>query len=172
MASTETEQKKFGDSHPIGEILDDWTDWVSENEEGDLSIDYDEDEDIFKLERDDRNAVLFTSDIDEDFYGEAQSVFVESEIGPVPEALDLSQTLKFSGNELVLSRISLSDRDDKTVLLVEGALPTSHITSGLLDLLVKEVSTIARDLRKHLASVLETDEVEDDDDDDDEDDEE
>ena len=72
----------------------------------------------------------------------------------------------------LLSRISLSDRDDKTVLLVEGALPTSHITSGLLDLLVKEVSTIARDLRKHLASVLETDEVEDDDDDDDEDDEE
>ena len=168
MASTETEQeeqKTFGDSHAIGELLDQWSAWVTENDKGDLSLNYDEDEDIFNAERDGRPAVIFTSDIDEDFYGEAESVFVESEIGPVPEALDLSQTLKFSGNELVLSRISLSDRNEKTVLLVEAAVPRSHITSSFFDLIVKEVSTIARDLRKHLASVLELEEEDEDGDD-------
>lgn len=154
MATTEEETKTFGDSHPIGQLLDDWMEWVSEQEKGQLSVDYDEDEDIFNVVRDNRKAVIFTSDIDEDFYGEEQALFVESEIGQPPENLDLSQTLKFSGNELVLSRISLSDRESKTILLVEGAIPISRIESATFDLLVREVATIARDLRKHLAGVL------------------
>lgn len=167
MATTEKEQKKFGDNHPVGKLIDEWADWVSREKKGDLEVVYDEDEDIFKVARNERTAVVFTSDIDEEFYGEAQALFVESEIGQVPVNLDLSQTLKFSGNELVLSRISLSDRDGKTVLLVEGAVPVSKVESSVFDLLVQEVSTIARDLRKHLASVLKDDEDEDEDDDDD-----
>lgn len=178
MSTTEKEQEteqstKIGDVHPIGHILDDWAEWVSKDGEGELAVEYDEDDDVFNVTRNDRKAVLFTSDIDEAFYGEAQALFVESEIGEPPENLDLSQTLKFSGNELVLSRISLSDRHDKTILLVESATPLSKIDFQSFDLMVREVSTIARDLRKHLSSVLkvsdEDGEEEDFEDDDDED---
>lgn len=167
MATTEKEQQKFGDTHPIGQLIDSWTGWVAQEKNGSLDVVYDENEDIFRVTRNERTAVVFTSDIDEKFYGEPQALFVESEIGRVPENLDLSQTLKFSGNELVLSRISLSDRDGKTILLVEGATPVSKVDPSTFDLLVKEVSTIARDLQKHLASVLKDDEDEDEFDDDD-----
>lgn len=169
MSTTKDETKKFGDTHPIGQILDDWSNWVKTEGKGDLSITYDEDEDIFALDRDGRKAVLYLSDIDEDFYGEAQAVFVESEIGEPPTNLDWSQTLKFSGNELVLSRISLTDRNGKTILLVESATPTSQIAAARFDLMVKEVATIAKDLRKHLAGVLKTTAQDDDLDDEDED---
>lgn len=154
MASTQA-TKKFGDVHPIGHLLDDWADWVAGNAEGSVSIEYDEDDDVFLVSRDGRKAVLYTSDIDEKFYGDGQALFAEAEIGVPPEHLDWSQTLQFSGNELVLSRISLSDRDGKTVLLVEGAMPLSKVDFPLFDLLVREVATIARDLRRHLADVLE-----------------
>lgn len=162
MSSTEDNNKKngdgqakIGDSHPLGKLLDGWADWVAENKKGSLSIDYDEDDDVFAVSRDGRKAVLYTSDIDERFYGEGQALFAESEIGIPPQHLDWSQTLQFSGNELVLSRISLSERDDSTVLLVEGAVPISKIEFPLFDLLVREVATIGRDLRRHLADVLE-----------------
>lgn len=150
------EQEKFADRHPVGKILDDWYEWVANGNHGELSIDYDDEEDIFSVERDGRKAVLYTSDIDEEFYGEAQALFVESEIGEPPSNLDWSQTLKFSGNELVLSRISLTDRDGETILLVESAIPISKIVSPVFDLVVKEVATIGRDLRKHLAGVVKT----------------
>lgn len=163
-----TEGTKFGDSHPVGSLLDEWVEWVEEEDKGSVELEYDEEEDIFKVLRDDRKAVIFTSDIDEDFYGEPQALFVESEIGEPPENLDLTQTLKFSGNELVLSRISLSDRHSSTFLIVEAALPLSHVKPASFDLTVKEVATIARDLRKHLAGVLKTSEEDDDDEDDEE----
>lgn len=165
MATTEKEQAKFGDTHPIGKFIDEWCQWVKDNERGEVVVDYEEDDDIFKVSRDDRAAVVFTADIDEEFYSEATALFVESEIGQVPENLDLSQTLKFSGNELVLSRISLNDREGKTILLVEAATPVSKVEASVFDLMVKEVSTIARDLRKHLSSVLKTEEPEEDDED-------
>lgn len=154
MASKETTQK-FSDVHPLGHLLDDWAEWVANHGQGSVVIEYDEDDDAFLVSRDGRKAVLYTSDIDERFYGEGQALFAESEIGIPPQHLDWSQTLQFSGNELVLSRISLSDRDDNTVLLVEGAVPLSKIEFPLFDLLVREVATIARDLRRHLADVLE-----------------
>lgn len=168
MATTEEkeEQQKFADSHPIGSIIDSWTEWVTAEEKGDLEIDYDEDEDVFKIERDGKSAVIYTSDVDEAFYGESDAVIVEAEIGKPPENLDLSQTLKFSGQELVLSRISLTDRDEKTLLIVEAACPNSLIQPAHFDLMVKEVATIARDLRKHLSSVLEDEDDEEEDDDD------
>lgn len=165
MATTEEEKTKFADSHPIGSILDSWSEWVESEEKGELSIDYQEEEDIFKVERDERAAVIYTSDVDEDFYGEVEAIFVESEIGKPPENLDLSQTLKFSGQELVLSRISLTERDEKAVLIVEAACPTSLVQPGHFDLMVKEVATIGRDLRKHLSGVLEKDDDDDEDDD-------
>lgn len=168
MASTET-SKKFKDVHPIGHLLDDWVEWVAANAEGSVSIEYEEDDDVFLVSRDGRKAVLYTSDIDEKFYGDGQALFAEAEIGVPPQHLDWSQTLQFSGNELVLSRISLSDRDSNTVLLVEGAMPLSKVDFPLFDLLVREVATIARDLRRHLADVLEVPPSKDDDDDDDED---
>lgn len=146
---------KFRDVHPIGHTLDLWADWVAEHGEGSVTIEYEQDDDVFLVSRDGRKAVLYTSDIDERFYGEAQALFAEAEIGIPPQHLDWSQTLQFSGNELVLSRISLSDRDDNTVLLVEGAMPLSKVDFALFDLLVREVATIARDLRRHLADVLE-----------------
>lgn len=155
MSSTEDTTKKIGDSHPLGKLLDDWADWVAKNDKGTVSIDYDEDDDVFAVSRDGRKAVLYTSDIDERFYGESQALFAEAEIGIPPQHLDWSQTLQFSGNELVLSRISLSERDDSTVLLVEGAVPISKIEFPTFDLLVREVATIGRDLRRHLADVLE-----------------
>ena len=153
METTE-EEKTFKDTHDLGELLDSWKDWVEENEKGSIEIEYDEDDDIFLVERDGRKAVLYTSDIDEDFYGEPQSVFAESEIGIPPETLDWNQTLKFSGNELVLSRISLSERDENDILISEGALPLPLAAPALFDLLVREVATIARDLRQHLSAVL------------------
>ncbi len=169
MASkTEEEMKKIGDSHPLGDLLDRWAESVAKEDKGELTIEYDEDEDVFRVSRDGRAAVVFTSEIDEDFYGEPEAIFVESEIGVPPENLDLSQTLKFSGNELVLSRISLADRDSKTLLLVEAAIPTSTVQTNTFDLMVKEVATIARDLRKHLAQVLITDESDEEDEDDEE----
>lgn len=155
MAET-TSKTKFGDVHPLGHLLDDWAEWIEIHGTGSVAIEYDEDDDSFLVSRDGRKAVLYTSDIDESFYGESQALFAESEIGVPPEHLDWSQTLKFSGNELVLSRISLSDRDESTVLIVEGAVPLSKVEFPLFDLLVREVATIARDLRRHLADVLET----------------
>jgi hypothetical protein len=168
MASTE-KTKKLGDVHPLGHLLDDWADWVANHAEGSVSIEYDEDDDSFLVSRDGRKAVLYTSDIDERFYGDAQALFAEAEIGVPPQHLDWSQTLQFSGNELVLSRISLSDRDDNTVLIVEGAMPLSKVDFPVFDLLVREVATIARDLRKHLADVLEVPPSKEDQDDEDED---
>jgi hypothetical protein len=167
MASTEKTQK-FGDVHPLGHLLDDWAEWVANHAEGSVSIEYDEDDDSFLVSRDGRKAVLYTSDIDERFYGDGQALFAEAEIGIPPQHLDWSQTLQFSGNELVLSRISLSDRDENTVLLVEGAMPLSKVDFPLFDLLVREVATIARDLRRHLADVLEVPPSKDDQDDDEE----
>lgn len=165
MAQTQ-DKTKFGDVHPLGHLLDDWAEWVEQHGSGSVSIEYDEDDDSFLVTRDGRKAVLYTSDIDESFYGEAQALFAESEIGIPPQHLDWSQTLQFSGNELVLSRISLSDRDENTVLIVEGAVPLSKVDFPLFDLLVREVGTIARDLRKHLADVLETPSVSPDEEDD------
>jgi hypothetical protein len=167
MATKENTDKKIGDTHPIGHLLDEWVEWVKDEDKGELEIEYDEDEDVFNVTRGGLEAVVFTSDIDEAFYGESQAVFVESEIGEPPEMLDLSQTLKFSGNELVLSRISLSDRDSKTLLLVEAAIPMASIQTHTFDLMVREVATIGRDLRKHLSSVLKTDDEDDDEDDED-----
>ena len=154
MASTE-QTTKFGDVHPVGHLLDDWAQWIAEHGDGSVVIEYDEDDDSFLVNRDGRRAILYTSDIDEKFYGEAQALFAEAEIGVPPQHLDWSQTLKFSGNELVLSRISLSERDQDTVLIVEGAVPISKVDFALFDLMVREVATIARDLRRHLADVLE-----------------
>jgi hypothetical protein len=154
MASTEKPQK-FRDVHPLGHLLDDWAEWVANHGEGSVSIEYDEDDDSFMVSRDGRRAVLYTSDIDERFYGDGQALFAESEIGIPPQHLDWSQTLQFSGNELVLSRISLSDRDENTILIVEGAVPLSKVDFPVFDLLVREVATIGRDLRRHLADVLE-----------------
>jgi hypothetical protein len=168
MSSTKTKQQKFGDTHPIGQLLDDWIAWVEKNEKGKLTVNYDGDEDIFTVYRNGRKAVLYTSDIDEDFYGEDQALFVESEIGEPPENLDWSQTLKFSGNELVLSRISLTGRHSKTILLIEAACPISTIEYPSFDLMVKEVATIGRDLRQHLSGVMDVDEEWDEDDEDDE----
>jgi hypothetical protein len=167
MASTES-PKKFSDIHPIGHLLDDWAEWVADQGEGSVTIEYDEDDDAFLVSRDGRKAVLYTSEIDERFYGDGQALFAEAEIGIPPQHLDWSQTLQFSGNELVLSRISLSDRDQNTVLLVEGAMPLSKVDFPLFDLLVREVATIARDLRRHLADVLELPSSEEEENDDDE----
>jgi len=169
MSTTKEKQKKFGKSHPLGELLDKWVAWVEDEDKGSLNIEYDEEEDIFTVHRNERKAVLYTSEIDEDFYGEEEALFVESEIGEPPENLDLSQTLKFSGNELVMSRISLTGRRSKTILLVEAASPLSTIEYPSFDLMVREVATIGRDLRKHLSNVMDVDEDWDDDDDDDDD---
>lgn len=151
------ESEGWAGTHPIGEILDAWVSWVDENGDGELDIDYDDEEDVFNIDRDGRKAVVFTSDIDEAFYKDSEAIFIESVIGIPPENLDLSQTLKFSGNELVLSRISLSDRHSKTYLLVEAAVPISRFLPANFDLMVREVATIGRDLRKHLAGYLEED---------------
>ena len=149
------EQETFAGKHPIGELLDSWISWVSDEGKGDVFVDYEEDEDVFNVDRNDREAVIYTSDIDEEFYGDSQAIFIESIIGKPPENLDLSQTLKFSGNELVLSRISLTERHSKSLLLVESAIPISRFLPANFDLMVREVSTIGRDLRKHLADYLE-----------------
>ncbi|MFA5503967.1 MAG: hypothetical protein WC423_00975 [Vulcanimicrobiota bacterium] len=151
----ELEQETFAGKHPIGELLDTWIDWVPEEGKGEVFVDYDEDEDVFHVDRDDREAVIYVSDIDEEFYGDSQAIFVESIIGKPPENLDLSQTLKFSGNELVLSRISLTERNSKFILLVESATPLTRFTPATFDLMVREVATIGRDLRKHLEGHLE-----------------
>lgn len=165
MSSSENETPETSDQSPDTsanqtshyiDFLDEWAKWVEDNERGTLEVQYNKDEDVYSVERDEREAVVYTSDIDEEFYGEAQALFVESEIGEPPTNLDLSQTLKFSGNELVLSRISLSERNSKTLLIVEAATPISHLAPANFDLAVKEVSTIARDLRKHLSGVLKT----------------
>lgn len=149
------EQETFAGKHPIGELLDSWISWVTDEGKGDIFVDYDDDDDVFNVDRNDREAVIYTSDIDEDFYGDSQAIFIESIIGKPPENLDLSQTLKFSGNELVLSRISLTERHSKSLLLVESAIPISRFLPANFDLMVREVATIGRDLRKHLADYLE-----------------
>ena len=149
------EQETFTGKHPIGELLDSWISWVSDEGKGDIFVDYDEDEDVFNVDRNDREAVVYTSDIDEEFYGDSQAIFIETIIGKPPENLDLSQTLKFSGNELVLSRISLTERHSKSLLLVESAIPISRFLPANFDLMVREVSTIGRDLRTHLSDYLE-----------------
>ncbi len=149
------EQETFAGKHPIGELLDSWISWVTDEGKGDIFVDYDDEDDVFNVDRNDREAVIYTSDIDEDFYGDSQAIFIESIIGKPPENLDLSQTLKFSGNELVLSRISLTERHSKSLLLVESAIPISRFLPANFDLMVREVATIGRDLRKHLADYLE-----------------
>ena len=88
MSSTNNEIQKIGDEHPVGHLLDDWAEWVAKDGKGKLTLKYNEDEDVFNVKRNNLKAVLYTSDIDEEFYGESQALFVESEIGEPPENLD------------------------------------------------------------------------------------
>ncbi len=153
--AVDSSSKRIGDVHPLGHLLDEWAEWVAQSGSGDLSIEYDDEEDTFLVHRNGRQAVLYIADIDGDFYGEAQALFAESEVGLAPTNLNWAQTLRFSGDELVLSRISLSEREEHLVLVVEGAAPLSKVTDfELFDLLVREVSTIGRDLRKQLGGVM------------------
>lgn len=139
----------------IGHLLDDYQEWVGNSGTGTVQIDYIEDEDIFSVSRNSTPAVaVFPSEIDLKFYNEDQAVFVESEVGVVPEEFDLASVMQFSGDELVLSRISLSERDDEDskTMVVEAALPNSMIDFALFDLVIREVATIANDLRNQLFS--------------------
>ena len=145
------------DMSVIGHLLDDYVEWVQNETDGAVSVDYLEDEDVFSLERGDGPPVaVFASEIDHKFYHEEQAVFIEAEVGEPFEELDLAVVMQFSGDELVLSRISLSERGDeddgtqRRVIVVEAALPNSKVEFSLLDLMIREVATITNDLRSQL----------------------
>lgn len=153
----------------IGHLLDDYVEWVKNDSDGEIVVDYVEAEDVFSVARHEGPRVaVFSSEIDHKFYHEATALFIEAEIGELADDFDLGVVMQFSGDELVLSRISLSERGDedegtaRRVLVVEAALPNSKIEFSLLDLMVREVSTIANDLRTQLgfAEAVEEDEAE------------
>ncbi len=148
----ETTTQTPPDLNPLGHMLEDYQNWVNDHSEGEISVDYDDDDDSFRVVRQGRNpVVVYSSEIDHQFYHEGQAVFIEAEVGPPNEALNLADVMRFSGDELVLSRISLSERgEDNYVLVVEAALPTSLVEFTLLDLLIREVATISNDIRKQL----------------------
>lgn len=153
------------DVNPIGHMLDDYQEYVREAG-GTIEIDYDEDDDSFDVVRGDGpGVVIYSSEIDGDFYHEGTAVFVEAEVG-ASAGVDLADVMRFSGDELVLSRISLSERgDDNYVIVVEAALPISLVDFPLFDLIVREVATIASDIRRQLniAAPVEMEEVDDED---------
>ncbi|MCA9790160.1 MAG: hypothetical protein KC910_00130 [Candidatus Eremiobacteraeota bacterium] len=174
--SEETITENPTDLNPIGHMLDDYVAWVNDQGEGEVKVEYDEDDDSFRVIRNEADPVtIYSSEIDEQFYLEGQAVFVEAEVGTPNETLNLADVMRFSGDELVLSRISLTERDEgEFMLVVEAALPTSMVEFGLLDLMVREVATIASDIRSQLpigeAEDADDDEGDDENDDDDGDD--
>ncbi|MGE0496099.1 MAG: hypothetical protein AB7S38_43240 [Vulcanimicrobiota bacterium] len=157
-------------------MLDDYVAWVNDQGEGEVKVEYDEDDDSFRVIRNEANPVtIYSSEIDHQFYLEGQAVFVEAEVGVPNESLNLADVMRFSGDELVLSRISLTERDEgEFLLVVEAALPTSLVEFSLLDLMVREVATIASDIRSQLpiGDAQEADDEEDDEEDDEDEDDE
>ena len=94
-----TQDESSTEPNPVKDFLDGWEKWVEEESKGSLELDYDEDEDIYSVERDERKAVVFTSEIDEDFYGESQALFVEA--GGLQCRASLCCKAGFQGNNLV-----------------------------------------------------------------------
>ncbi|MBI3927255.1 MAG: hypothetical protein HY319_17085 [Armatimonadetes bacterium] len=140
------------DVNPIGHMLADYKEWVEQQQQK-IDIEYDEEEDVFRVTRGDMiPVVVYPSEIDFKFYHDDQAVFVEAEIGP-PGPIELDELMKFSGDELVLSRISQAERDeDDYMVVVEAALPVTMVEFPLLDLMVREVANIAADIRAQLGN--------------------
>lgn len=91
---------------------------------------------------------ISTVEIDEEFYGEEEAVAVEAVIGPLEEDEDTEELLRFADAELVCARLGLGERGGREVLIVEAALPFSRLTLELLDLMIREVASIAGELRE------------------------
>lgn len=131
-------------------LLKDYKEWLGGRDEPrEATLNYDSEEDLWEVELPGQGSlVAYLSEIDGDFYGDSTALFLECELGPPDPQTDLSKLLRFSGQELVLSRISLSERDEgEHVLVVEAASPFSQIDFELLDLMVREVLAIATDVR-------------------------
>ncbi len=145
------------EQNPLGHMLADYAAWLEERNES-IQIEYDEEFEEFQVTLEDALTVtVYPSEIDGDFYEDDQAVFVEAEIAQ-PDSVDLEELLTYSGDELVLSRISQTKNNrDQDVIVVEAALPLSKVSFSLFDLMVKEVASIAADIKEQLQ---ETDEEE------------
>lgn len=149
-AEPEVAAEGAGEEPSLEGLLKDYQDWLGTRDEPrTVTLTYDSEEDLWEVELPGQGSlVAYLSEIDGDFYGDATALFLECELGPPDPQTDLSKLLRFSGQELVLSRISLSERDEgEHVLVVESASPFSQIDFELLDLMVREVLAIATDVR-------------------------
>ena len=149
--ATELPAAAEGTEEPNLEILlKDYQEWLTgQSEPRQAILTYDAEDDLWEVELPGQGSlVAYLSEIDGEFYGDGTALFLECELGPPDPQTDFSKLLLFSGQELVLSRISLSERDDGHVLVVEAASPFSQIDFDLLDLMVREVLAIATDVRE------------------------
>lgn len=128
--------------HLIDELID-----FKEQRGEDLEVEWVPEEGVFRVVQGAPVEVdIFTAEIDVDFYGDSDAVVVEAEVGPLEEVADLAELLKFSDAEQVYSRLAVGEREDGDVLLVQAALPASHLTPAQLDGMLREVGSIAVEL--------------------------
>ena len=130
-------------------LLKDYQEWLSQQDEPrQATVTYDADDDLWEVDLPGQGSlVAYLSDIDSEFYNEGTAIFLECELGPPDPQTDLSKLLLFSGKECVLSRLSLSDREDGNVLVVEAATPFSQVDFAVLDMMIREVLAIAADVK-------------------------
>lgn len=132
----------------LNDLLKDFQEWRLSKQLGNFAIKFVEEEEAWEISLGAElpNVLVYLSDIDSDFYGEHAAVFAECQVGEVSASTDISKYLKFAGDEMVLSRVSLRSEGDEPLLVVEGACPFQLIRFEFLELLIQEVAAIGADL--------------------------
>lgn len=132
----------------LNDLLNDFQEWRLSKSLGNIAIKFVDDEEAWEISLGAElpNVLVYLSDIDADFYGEHAAVFAECQVGEISETTDVRKYLRFAGDEMVLSRLSLRTEGDESLLVVEGACPFNLIRFEFLELLIQEVAAIGADL--------------------------
>lgn len=140
-----------GDPPPesLDHIIDELIDYKEERGE-DLEVEWLPEDGVFRVVRGaDGEVDIMVVEIDSGFYGENEAVVVEAEVGPLGDATDLAELLRFAEEEMVFARIALAEGGDgEDLLVVQAASPMSQLASAQLDGMIREVAALSRELRE------------------------
>ncbi|HXE72988.1 MAG TPA: hypothetical protein VNO81_10035 [Candidatus Nitrosotenuis sp.] len=129
----------------LASFLEDYREYKQARGE-DLAFRWDEDEQVFRTEIGGVEVTVYLAEIDADFYGDAEALVAEAEVGPAED--DLAELLRFADEELVLTRLALGERAQGEELLVQAGLPVSRWSFELVDMMLREVASVAAELRE------------------------
>ena len=133
----------------LDHLVDELIDFKAERDE-DLEAEWIPEAGVYRVTRGEEEPVdLLVVEIDPDFYGEAEAVVVEAEIGPLRKDLDLAELLRFADEELVYGRLALAaDEEGGEILVLQAAAPLHQVTASQLDGMIREVAELSRELRE------------------------